>query len=56
MKLSIALTAYQQKLDLTSKALAEEIGISESGLCRIKADKSPDALGFVKIMAWLTTE
>ena len=49
------LTAYQQKLDVQSKALAKEIGISESSLCRIKQGKMPDAASFAKIILWMAT-
>ena len=48
------LTAYQQKYDVQSKALAKEIGISESSLCRIKQGTMPDAASLAKIMVWLT--
>lgn len=49
-----ALAAYQQKHDVAGKALAKNIGISESTLTRVKQGKMPDADGFAKIVLWLT--
>jgi DNA-binding Xre family transcriptional regulator len=51
--LGLALAAYQQKHDVENRAMAVEIGISQSTLSRIKAGTMPDALGFAKIVAWL---
>lgn len=48
-----AIAAYQQKFDVEGKSLAQEIGIHESTLCRIKNGKMPDADGLAKIIAWL---
>lgn len=54
--LSRALWAYIQKYDTTSKAVAKEIGIGDSTLCRLKDGKLPDAVGLLKIMVWLVAE
>lgn len=55
-RLGLVLAAYQQKHDVDGKALAAEIGINESTLTRIKQDKMPDAVGFAKIIWWLTSK
>lgn len=48
------LTAYQQKFDVDGKALAEDIGICESTLTRVKQGKLPSARGLAKIVTWMT--
>ncbi len=56
MRLGDMITAYQQKYDIEAKALASDIGIGESTLCRIKRGKSPDAQGLAQIVLWMTTQ
>lgn len=52
-RLGKALAAYQQKFDVENKAMAREIGLSESTLTRVKQGKMPDAEGLAKIIMWL---
>lgn len=54
--LAKVLAAYQQKFDVEAKALASDMDISESTLCRIKQGKMPDALGITKILNWLVSK
>jgi hypothetical protein len=52
-RLGAVLEAYQQKHDIENRTMAAEIGISASGLSRIKGGTMPDARGMAKIMLWL---
>jgi transcriptional regulator with XRE-family HTH domain len=54
--LGLCIAAYQQKHDVENRVMAREIGISASTLSRIKSGKMPDAVGMVKIWAWLVEE
>ena len=54
--LGLALTAYQQKYDVENVKMAKQIGITASTLSRIKGGTMPDALGFAKIVMWMTAE
>ncbi|MEM7213289.1 MAG: helix-turn-helix transcriptional regulator [Pseudomonadota bacterium] len=54
MRLGLMITAYQQKHDIESKDLADQIGISVSSLSHIRSGKSPNAAGLVKIITWMT--
>lgn len=51
-RLGAMLDAYQWMVRIDGKSLAEEIGISESTLTRIKQGRMPDAVGLAKIIAW----
>ena len=51
--LAVALSAYQQKLDIQGKDLAKAIGVHQSTLTRFKQGKMPDADGMVKLLVWL---
>lgn len=54
MRIGEALKAYRFKRELDQKALAKEIGIPASTLCRMeKGTSACDARAFVKLMAWL---
>ncbi len=47
------LGAYQYMKHVRNDVMAKEIGISASTLSRVKGGKMPDAVGMVKIWAWL---
>lgn len=53
-RLSQFISAYQQKYDVENRAMAHEIGISQSTLSRIKKGAMPDAYGLALLIVWLT--
>lgn len=55
-KLGKYLAFYQNEFSLSGKELANEIGIGESNLTRLKRGKMPDVHGLIKVLAWLATE
>ena len=54
--LGIALAAYQHEKRMENRAMAKQIGISQSTLSRIKNGAMPDAIGFTKIMKWMAED
>ena len=55
-RLGRLLTAYEQKHDLSSQSVADELGINKSTYSRIKNGKLPDAKHFMLIMNWALGE
>jgi len=54
MRIGEALKAYRFKREVDQRALAKEIGISASTLCRMESGTNAcDAKAFVKLLAWL---
>lgn len=49
------LRQYRALAEIDQKALAAEIGVSASSLCRFEAGKALDEAGTVKLIAWLFT-
>ncbi len=50
------LKQYRLLNDIEQKALAAEIGISASSLCRFEKGKSLDGQGTLQLVAWLFRE
>jgi transcriptional regulator with XRE-family HTH domain len=51
--LHLAIYARAHREGLNAKQVAEQTGVCESTLTRIKAGKAPDADGLVTLLVWL---
>lgn len=51
--LHVAIYAHAHREHLTAKQVAEQVGVSESTLTRIKQGKRPDADALVTLLVWL---
>ena len=52
-ELHVAIYAQSHREGLSSKEVAEQLGVSESTLTRIKQGKRPDADALVTLLVWL---